>query len=316
MGWVWTRRRLRAAAWVIFVLGQEGVAEDDLLDSWMNLPLAGIVDLPELESALAELMRVGLVVRDMDELRPVPGLEPLCQSPDDESPRLLLAFLLEYERPLWLSSATSGGEFLSPELVPDDALDGIRSVLPDARDREAFLLARARVVDAEVRAAIGSEGEELTLKSLCSDLHNRGRADLAKKVRRVSLVSDELGYDISAPWIDGSIRRIEVKSTVSSGGVVALYLSRNEATVGHRDPDWYIVVARVRSSNDGVLGWLSLSEVEHLLPVDRHERGSWQTARLKLDVRDLNPGLPFGRADEGDSPSSRASSKPSGWVRT
>lgn len=292
MSWAWTRRRLRAATWVVHSLGAEGAHPSNLAESWMNLPLAGEVDTAEFESALARLLDLGLVSKSSHRVEPVAALAELCEQPDDETTRLLLAFLLEHERPLWLLMATGGGDQLAPELVPDEADQALISVLPDPDEREAFLLARARVVDAEIRSAIGAEGEELALAECKVELESLGRPELARRVRRVSVISDELGYDISAPWLDSATRHLEVKSTVSTGNRVAVYLSRNEAQAGLTDPAWALLVVRVRSSLSGVIGWLSASELEHMLPADPHEDGRWQSVRLRLTTDDLRPGLP------------------------
>ncbi len=40
-----------------------------------------------------------------------------------------------------------------------------------------------------------------------------GRSDLARDVRRVSLLSDQLGYDVNAPRVAGPPRLLEVKAT-------------------------------------------------------------------------------------------------------
>ena len=64
-------------------------------------------------------------------------------------------------------------------------------------------------------------------------------------VRHLSLESDQLGYDVSAPRIGGPSRLIEVKATTVPAETIAVYLSRNEAETGLRYPDWSLVVCSV-----------------------------------------------------------------------
>ena len=55
-----------------------------------------------------------------------------------------------------------------------------------------------------------------------------GHHDLARAVRRVSLVSDQLGYDIRAPHIERPPRLLEVKATTSvANDVFSCFVSRN-----------------------------------------------------------------------------------------
>ena len=292
MSWAWTPRRLRAATWIVHSLGADGAHPSNLAESLMNLPLAGEVDSAEFESARDRLLNLGLVSRSPDLLEPVAALAELCEQPDDETTRLLLTFLLEYEQPLWLSTATGGGDQLAPELIPDEVDQALISVFPDPDEREAFLLARARVVDTKIRSEIGAEGEVLALAECKVELEAIGQPELARRVRRVSVISDELGYDISAPWPGSTTRHLEVKSTVSTGNRVTVYLSRNEAEVGLVDPSWALLVVRVRSSPTGIIGWLSAADLAHMLPTDAHKDGKWQSVRLRLTTDDLQPGLP------------------------
>ncbi|PWT71257.1 MAG: hypothetical protein C5B59_18505 [Bacteroidetes bacterium] len=65
-------------------------------------------------------------------------------------------------------------------------------------------------------------------------LNDAGRNDLARKVLRVSLISDSYGYDIHSFEIDGKDKFIEVKATASKAGSANFYLSSNELNQAKR----------------------------------------------------------------------------------
>jgi hypothetical protein len=73
-----------------------------------------------------------------------------------------------------------------------------------------------RFSDADARRT-GDLAEAHVTKACRAQLSGAGRDDLAALVRRVSLTSDQLGYDVTAPRLDGSTRRLEVKGTRMSG---------------------------------------------------------------------------------------------------
>src|SRR5580658_2690147 len=209
---LWTPRLLRAAYWVGYVLGDIGADESTARESWTNLPLGGRVDLVEMREAFAALVDNGLIIKMGGMLVPSDRLVAACSAPSGEASEIMLALIVEAERPLWLTTSTSDGQVLLRELIPDDALRTLESVIPDAARREAFLLARARVVEAEVLKALGQCGEIFVADCCRRELKEAGRPELAERVSRVSKVSDELGYDITAPRLDGSTRRLEVKT--------------------------------------------------------------------------------------------------------
>jgi hypothetical protein len=284
---------LRAAFWVGHVLGQHGEREDVAHESWMDLPLAGDVDLAELRAAEHALLGLGLVRRTGSRLVADARLRVACTEWQADTPELILTLALETARPLWLRAATREGELLMPELVPDGAATALATVLPDPARREAFLLARARSVDVTERLELGAAGEEFVEAACRAELVEAGHHALAAAVRRVSVLSDELGYDITAPRVDGAIRRLEVKATRSAGPEIVVIVTRNELTVGLRDPDWFLVAVRVdRNGQHELVGHTAAAPLKTLLPEDRHARGRWQATRLRLSVATLSPGLP------------------------
>jgi hypothetical protein len=288
----WSLRLLRSAFWVGHTLGPEGAQAEVAHRSWGNLPLGGSVDFAELREAERTLIEIGLVERDGERLRPAPELAA-CTAGGEESPEPLLALVLDREAPLWLRTVVPDGSTVRTELMPEDANAALASVIPDPARREAFLLARAIKVETRERALLGGEGEEAVVAACRAQLVELGAGELAAAVRRVSPVSDELGYDVTAPRGDGSIRRLEVKATRSSADTVRAYVTRNEIETGLADPDWFLVVAhRTHAGDWTVLGHTAAAPLQALLPCDSDSRARWQTAVLRLAMDDLERGLP------------------------
>lgn len=292
-------RLLRAAFWIGRIMPRAGESLSVLSESWMNLPLAGQVDVPEWEATLNALVALRLVNVSDGTLLPDHTFSEACSGRYVDSIEPLLALILDRAEPLWLIAAAADGQGIRSEFLPDAVLSGLSVLMPDPERREAFLLARARVVNPDVLREIGDTGEDYVVLSCRSQLHSLGASTLANAVRRVSLISDELGYDIVAPRINSSTRRIEVKTVSSSGNSVGFYISRNEINVGLADQDWALVVVRVAAGDCAILGWTSAESLRSLLPRDCDWRGSWQTARLTVALSYLQRGLPPADATAG-----------------
>lgn len=202
----------------------------------------------------------------------------------------ILAAYLDATQPVWLT-AVATGDLFAEELVPDDARDALERLVPDPEIREAFLLNAARVHDDSLANEIGVIAENFVVELARTELALVSPA-LANGVARVSLVSDQLGYDVVAPLVHGGFRRMEVKATSGLGRVAMVFLSRNEAEVGMRDPDWALVVCRVRTrESPELLGWVRGEQLRDRLPVDRGG-GRWEKSRLSIHASDLRPGIP------------------------
>jgi hypothetical protein len=90
-------------------------------------------------------------------------------------------------------------------------------------------------------AILGSKGEELVLKYEKDYLEKEGYLDLAKRVTRVSLDDDTLGYDILSFEIDGRDKLIEVKTSGLVNNVsIRFYVTTNEYNVGKDRSDYFI----------------------------------------------------------------------------
>ena len=227
-----------------------------------------------------------------DVLVPDEELAAACQVGEEEGRELLLMLVLERTPPLWLLTAGGDGTKLRNELVPDHAQAALATTIADPDRREAFLLARARTVDAAGRRLIGALGEVAVVEACVTELIELGAPKQAEDVQRVSLISDELGYDVTAPRVDGGTRRLEVKSTRSSSQGVRIFISRTEATVGVSDPAWSLVIVRIAPDDSAsIVGWTKGTHLADLLPVDEGD-GRWETASISVQADALRPGIP------------------------
>jgi hypothetical protein len=148
-------------------------------------------------------------------------------------------------------------------------------------------------VDAKERSAIGAAGEEAVVAACRMELKGLGEEEAAKQVRVVSEISDELGFDVVAPRVDGTLRRFEVKTTRSVASVVTVFVTRNEFETGLADPNWQLVVVRVnRDGGHSMLGYVGGADLAGLMPEDRDDAASWQVTRVRLPLEDLLEGLP------------------------
>lgn len=290
---LWNRRLLRAAFWVTRMLGRDGRDAQEARNSWVRLPLAGEVDLNELLAAETGLREAALLRLDGDALVPEPRLFEVCELGPPAPVELLLVILLEASPPLWMRAAAADGAGLASEFVPDAVVSAFGTVIEDPARREAFLFARARTVDTREREELGAIGEEAVVLACREQLRTLGDEAAAARVRRVSVISDELGYDVVAPRLDGTSRRLEVKATRSAAAMAVVFVTRNEFETGLTDPDWRLVVVRVdRAGRGAVLGHMGGAGLGPLVPEDRTDGGRWEVARLQLSTVTLSPGLP------------------------
>lgn len=276
------------------VLDRNGNTVEALRASYDKLVTGGLYRPDDLRGGHQLLQRAGLVT--MTDLRhvPTPALQQLCGLPDDVAAELLLHELLLREPPLWLYAAVVDDE-VRWENVPDADLDALAQLLADAARREALLLTLGRTLDAQLLAEYGARGEEHVVQGCRQHLLERGRPDLAADVHQVSLRSDQLGYDVTSPDTTGHRHRLEVKTTSSaSTGRVEFFLSRNEATVGERDPAWSLVaVRRERDDLLELIGWCRAVSLLPLLPKDLSAQGRWTSVRLSVPTTEFVPGLPL-----------------------
>lgn len=172
---------------------------------------------------------------------------------------------------------------------------GIAELFPDPLRREVLLTALGERFDPAELRELGELGEEHVAATARAELMGCGREDLADQVQRVSLVSDELGYDVVAPRTDGGLRRLEVKTAAHSDeGRVHFYLSRSEAEVGARDANWALVCCEGKTRGEvQIAGWTRGRSLIPYLPSDV-PGGRWRTVEIDLPRSILLDGIPPG----------------------
>lgn len=289
-----TAYQLQAAVLAARVLDTRGNTVESLLASYDQLATGGLYRAQDLSAGHQLLQRAHLITVDGGHHTPTSTLRGLCKLPDDVAAELLLQELLLEDPPLWLYAAVVNDE-VRWENVPQVDQQALEQLLEDAARREALLMTLGRTLDAQELAEQGARGEEFVANLCREHLIDRDRPDLAAAVNRVSLRSDQLGYDVTSPDTAGTRHRIEVKTTGSAfAGRVECFLSRNEAAVGERDPAWSLVA--VRRDRDGsleLIGWCSATRLVRLLPRDLSTQGRWASVRLSVEMTDFVPGLPL-----------------------
>lgn len=220
-----------------------------------------------LRAGEAVLLRAGLLVERDEELFPAPGLAALAAL-DDELAYEIIAVAAGVSRPLPTDDLT--------ESEPRDA----------TRDRS--------VADLLLLSALGAAGEEHVVDACRNQLRELERPDLAEGVQRVSLISDALGYDVTAPKIVGQPRALEVKTQLgAAANSVRFFLTRNEFEVGRRTPTWALVACTATEPTPAactVVGWCRADALRPYLPLDHH--GRWTEALVVLPSAVLSEGVP------------------------
>lgn len=288
-----SRHQLIAALRAGGVLDDQGTDIASVEASYLRLPTEGVFDVDSLRRGGELLRDVGLVIERDGRLCRDRRLDELLSLGEDLACRLLLAVALSRFDPLWLRAAADRDGGVATELIPDDVQQALSVVVIDPEEREALLLALANKVDASSQAETGDLGERFVVDQCRAELLRLGRPELASCVRQVSLVSDQLGYDVVAPDTAGGAVRIEVKTTRKvTARDVPFFLSRNEARVALRDTRWRLVICRV---DDGgsvtIVGTCSGAALASILPADT-PRGRWTSASLALPMTDFAPGIP------------------------
>ena len=284
---------LRSAARVLTIVGRSRHTAADVWASYRATASGGLLSSDGLLSAQRWLVDQGWL--DSNETNLIASNR--CQAlPDDEDEvaRELLRAIIFDSPPTWLSAVTARGE-IRPELLPEQ-VEQVLGVMFDAEERDAILYAAAVKYDEAALRATGDAGEEAVLTACRAFLEDQRRPELARRVRRVSLISDALGYDIAAPDLAGRECRLEVKSY--RGRYPNFYITRNEFEVGLRLSRWYLVLCRsVTDSIPSIMGWTTLAPLCARMPVDQVGSATWQVVRVRIDESHLRPGLPISRMD-------------------
>lgn len=283
---------LRAAFLAARVLRGTTSTQSERTAGYWRLPTGGIFTGDDLLIGELVLDAAGFLDRgpDGDVVTASRAADDLASLPEAEACTLLLIRYLAARQPPWLTTAL-GSDGLRAELLPDSAARVFEEMAIDLDRREAVLLAAAQQLNPDVAMETGAKGEGHVVDLARQELHDAGHPELALAVRRVSLISDALGYDVVAPNLDGVIRRLEVKTTTAARRLRVL-VSRNEADYGRRDPRWSLVACRAVDEAVELVGWCPYALLADRIPGDRHPQGRWRVVAVDLAVEDLHPGLP------------------------
>lgn len=186
----------------------------------------------------SELMAVGLV-REQEGIIRVNGL-PTCHIASRATKVRIAKTLLQRQRPEWLP-LSGDAQRIVPNLVPREDLIALQWLGTDLIHILDSLLVPPAKDDTAVQ--LGWLGEHIVADAeRCAGRH----------VDHVSEISATYGYDLASVSLsDGSVAKIEVKTTVENGAG-RFYLSRNEYERSRRYPDEWILVQVVL---DGRIIW-------------------------------------------------------------
>jgi Domain of unknown function (DUF3883) len=273
---------VQAALHVATIVDQGGSPTLDAAESYWHHATGGTFAPADLDRGQHLLLNLGLLVELDGKLTPTGELAQLLEGSAQDACAALCQRAL--------ASAPSA------ELKVPGVAAQLAQLVPDAARREELLLALARRFDDLQRQMIGEIGEEIVMFEARAELRGMGRSDLARDVRRVSMLSDQLGYDINAPRVAGPPRLLEVKATTSNAGrnSVTIHLSRNEADTGAKFPDWALVVCLVDNVDQRlghIVGWCAANALKDLLPHDGVV-GRWDQASVDIPLERLLLGLP------------------------
>lgn len=284
---------LRSAARVLNIVGKGRHTEAAVRSSYRATASGGILTSDGLLRAESWLVDQGWLTRKGDTLCASARCRALPADEVEAARELARAIILD-SPPTWLGVVAARGK-IRAELLPAQ-VERMLDEMFSHEEREAVLLAAALKHDEEALRALGSAGEEAVVTSCRKFLDQRGHPDLARRVRRVSLISDALGYDIAAPDLQGRECRLEVKCY--SSRYPDFCITRNEFEVGLRLPRWNLVLCRATGdSTPNVVGWTGLGTLRDKVPIDTYTSVKWQVARVRINESELCPGLPISHTD-------------------
>ena len=243
------------------VIDSNGSLVDNVNNSYKRLSTNGIFTSNELVIGGRLLIDVGLVVEENNFLH----LSSLAKSLRDGEEKHLKAVIFASAQRL----IENESKFLAKNL---DSVFSPTSNIP-----------KSQTINHAVLEKIGAVGEEIVLQNIRSIFLNKNRSDLARLVKRVSLISDEFGYDIEVVTPGGTSLKIEVKSSVEMPkNKVEFFITRHESVVSCNSQNWYLIfcfVSDVERSAGEVIGWIDNSTLVKAWPVDS-AFSSWKLAEI------------------------------------
>jgi hypothetical protein len=271
---------IEAAVRVARMLDRTGSEISDLRRSYRQHASGAYFPEPDMIKGETLLVDCGLARKAGSRLLPTPRLGTLGLDDDREAANEITVHVVAQ------LEAMTGSE---------DLEEALEATALDADRREEILLALgARFDDSQARL-VGEIGEEIVVQAARDQLLGAGHPELAAKVRRVSLGSDALGYDVTAPRTTGPRRLFEVKASTRRDSA-EFFLSRNEWATGIRyGDDWFLVYCRVDDTEQRtgeIVGWCAADSLRENVPADRGS-GEWRSIHLKVSASTLQSGLPY-----------------------
>jgi uncharacterized protein DUF3883 len=282
----------RAALHAAAIVDTGGSPTADARESYWHHATGGSFPPPDLRRGERLLVDCGLLIEHAGSLMPTRALEAILAGSVEDALATLCQHALEITRP---ATARIAVDLKGP--APEaETTAAIAALVPDAERREELLLALAQRFDDTHRRLVGEIGEDLVVDAARAELRQLGHAELARSVRRVSLTSDQLGYDVAAPRVGGPSRLLEVKTTTAAqlGAALDIRVSRNEADTGQQLADWALVICAIddlERRQGQIVGWCPHDAIADALPHDT-TTGRWEQARLQLADTALMRGLP------------------------
>jgi len=256
----------------ISVIDSNGSPVDDVNHSYTRLSTNGIFTSNELLIGCRLLIDVGLVIEENNFLY----LSSLAKSLRDGEEKHLREIIFASAQRLLENKSKFSSE-------NSDSVFSPTSNIP-----------KSQTINQAVLEKIGAAGEEIVLQTIRSIFLNKNRPDLARLAKRVSLISDEFGYDIEVVTPNGTHMKLEVKSSVTMPReMLSFFITRHEASVSRDVKDWYLVfcfISDVDSAAGEVVGWIGSSALVGACPTDS-AFSKWKLAEITKDVSVFNGDL-------------------------
>ena len=265
---------VRAMCRVAAMLADQGMSLDDAEYTYESAPYAGLFAISDLKRAEHNLRILGMLIDCENRIQISNDMLSLVEGTVEDAHIALLARQMK-----------GPSEEIIHKLTAELSLD----------QRELLLIALNRRFDDTRQREIGAAAERLVEAAARGELEKLGEFELSRRVRRVSLVSDQLGYDIVAPSMSGKARKFEVKgTTIPISDTFRFFISRNEAEYAKKDPLWFMVACHVtdaESDQGDIIGWCSIDGIAEFLPTDT-KGGLWASAELTLPRTALQSWIP------------------------
>jgi hypothetical protein len=276
-----TKHAIRSALQVAALIDPDGSRVADARETYWHVASGAVLPPDDLAAGERLLLDLGLAVVIDGMLFRTAVLDDLLEG---DAPSAAASVLL-----------ASLGDVADAQTVDDELRLRLEDFgLSDEQINDAAAAAVAKF-DATYRTLVGDIGEEIVVAEARAELVAAGRDDLARSVRRVSLVSDAYGYDVVAPRLHGADRLLEVKATATPvDDEMVVFLSRHEANVGVTRSNWMMVVCQVQdvdTRRGAVLGWLPFESIKRYMPTDG-DNSRWEAASIRISLGDIVPGLP------------------------